>query len=836
MAASNPTAATAARIGPTLPAPGMPARAPRERALVRAATGAGRLLLEDARVCGSALDALLAGLVLAFVVAVGLNGPAQFLGIPRTWEVLLAGAGALAVVGLGGLAGRLVAILVALVGRRLDAALRRLPMVRRAPARIRRIISWPFELVAGLPLGWLGAFAAAMAVVLLAGDGGVLGVLLPASAMGPYVLLAGGVFALIGAATAVVRPAIELPAAAASHHVWRSRLRRGIAVLLASTAVAATGGGSALLLSSGSTAALVAADARLDGTATASTPTTLADPGLPGAFEVRAFSYGSGTDARRPAFGREVLLTTPTVDASKVLSKLGSGADEARDWFWGFGTDAIPLNGLAWMPVGAGPFPLVLVVHGNHAMGDFSEFGYEYLGRHLASRGFITVSVDEDFLNGSWADDWKGSEQLVRAWLLLLHLDQWRTWHEQLTSQFHGMVDLARVALIGHSRGGEAASIAAMLATRPSAPSSLIAPWPLGLHVKAVVGIAPSDGQFGSPVVLKDVDLLELQGGHDADVRGWIGIQQFSRTTVTGDAFKAALWAYRANHGQFSTVWGRSDWGPSGGAQLNLAPLLDPAAQQDVARTAIGAFLEASLHRNAGYRGLFERPMTGREWLPEDIYLVRSVDGNVEPLTLSDPMQPADGLSVTADGFVSQRSSALPLRAIQASQGTRGVELRWDAGGGEASWRLAGLDSRLAALAGPELHLSMANGTEPAPGAGVLDPGVELSTSDGVSVTLPLSRWGALPPPLTVQLSKSGVIDALGGIDLSVSAPVEHVLQTYAIPFADYAAADAAFRPERVTSVRLVVDRASAGAIWLAEVGLADGCAVSSAAERCPSG
>jgi hypothetical protein len=33
-------------------------------------------------------------------------------------------------------------------------------------------------------------------------------------------------------------------------------------------------------------------------------------------------------------------------------------------------------------------------------MGDFSEDGYAYLGEHLATRGFIVASIDEDFLNG----------------------------------------------------------------------------------------------------------------------------------------------------------------------------------------------------------------------------------------------------------------------------------------------------------------------------------------------------------------------------------------------------------------------------------------------------
>ena len=59
----------------------------------------------------------------------------------------------------------------------------------------------------------------------------------------------------------------------------------------------------------------------------------------------------------------------------------------------------------AMVSPGRGPFPLVLMVHGNHLDRDFSDPGYAYLGRHFASHGIIAVSVDENFLNGAWSDN-----------------------------------------------------------------------------------------------------------------------------------------------------------------------------------------------------------------------------------------------------------------------------------------------------------------------------------------------------------------------------------------------------------------------------------------------
>ena len=93
-----------------------------------------------------------------------------------------------------------------------------------------------------------------------------------------------------------------------------------------------------------------------------------------------------------------VSITTDPVDASKLVD-LGSSAKSRND-YWGFSPDSFPINGRVWYPDGEGPFPLVLVVHGNHNMKDFSDPGYDWLGELLASRGYILTSVDMNFING----------------------------------------------------------------------------------------------------------------------------------------------------------------------------------------------------------------------------------------------------------------------------------------------------------------------------------------------------------------------------------------------------------------------------------------------------
>jgi hypothetical protein len=85
----------------------------------------------------------------------------------------------------------------------------------------------------------------------------------------------------------------------------------------------------------------------------------------------------------------------------------------------------------------------------------------------MASRGYIFLSVDENFLNFSFADFINpispsiGRENDARGWMLLEHLKLFRQWNNDPDSRFNGKVDMKNIALMGHSRGGEAVAVAA---------------------------------------------------------------------------------------------------------------------------------------------------------------------------------------------------------------------------------------------------------------------------------------------------------------------------------------------------------------------------------------
>ena len=298
------------------------------------------------------------------------------------------------------------------------------------------------------------------------------------------------------------------------------------------------------------------------------------DPGLPGPFEVLTLYYGSGTDLNRAEYRDSVSMP---VDASKLVS-LGGSAKE-RNEYWGFTPEEMPLNARVWYPDGDGPFPVVLVVHGNHSMKHFSDPGYDYLGELLASRGYILASVDENFINGL------NNENDARGWFLLKHLELFQEFGQDPENPFYGKVDMGKLALMGHSRGGEAVANAAALNRLTHYPDDATVRFDFHFDIKGIVSIAPVDGQYlptGRKVVMEDVSYLTFHGSHDGDVTSFHGLWIYDRLRFTSDDFnfKSAVYVYRANHGQWNTVWQNKDSGARSARSLDLKSQIPQADQR----------------------------------------------------------------------------------------------------------------------------------------------------------------------------------------------------------------------------------------------------------------
>jgi hypothetical protein len=352
------------------------------------------------------------------------------------------------------------------------------------------------------------------------------------------------------------------------------------------------------------------------------------DPTRSGSYQVDSLTYGWGKDRRRKEFGEGADLITPVVDGSHFLDGWEKFPGKMRTSYWKMGPDSLALNGRVWYPEGEGPFPLVLMVHGNHHDRDFSDPGYGYLGRHFASHGIISVSVDENFLNGAWYDFNKGlkTENDCRAWLLLKHLEQWREWNSSDSSVFSGKVDLEQVVLIGHSRGGEAVSIASFFNGLPYYPDNSKESFDFHFGIKGVVAIAPVDGQYwpgGLATPVRDVNYFTIQGSMDADLRSYDGLRQMRRVKFTDSVyhFASGLYVHGANHGQFNQTWGLFDAGYPTYLFLNRQAIIPVKKQEQVALAYLFAFVKESVEPGSGYLPLFKDYRYGRHWLPELVYL-----------------------------------------------------------------------------------------------------------------------------------------------------------------------------------------------------------------------
>jgi dienelactone hydrolase len=564
-------------------------------------------------------------------------------------------------------------------------------------------------------------------------------------------------------------------------------------------------------------------------------PLSMPDPAQKGTYLVRTMTYGAGSDAHRAEFADKAELRTEPVDGSKVLKGWKGFSGWVRTKYWAFDAKRLPLNGRVWYPAGDRSFPLVLIVHGNHLASDFSDPGYEYLGELLASRGYIVVSVDENFLNSMETDVASGlkKENNARGWLLLEHLRVWHEWNGAEGNPFFRKVDTEHIALIGHSRGGEAVAHAAAFNRLPCNPDNAAARFDYGYNIRSIVAIAPADGQYrpaGARTPLENINYFTIQGSHDSDVSSFMGLNQFDRVKFTdgGSWFKSAVYVYAANHGQFNTGWGEFDVGVGIPKRLvNTGALLDAAAQRRIAEGYISAFLDCTLRDVRQYQHLFQDYRSGASWLPKTAYLTQYADSAMKPLCTFDEDIDLSTATVRHGKIASQhltlwREERLALRDGQNED--RAVALGWDRDhqDGEPSYSMAWPAATFELSEKSVLSFCLADGNEdPVPDddktAGEkekpksdeprqpIDLTIEMADVEGHTARLPLSHCSHLQPQIKTPYFKSKLLHSE---DLS-----EPIFQTYLFPLADFRTANADLDLSSTVKIRLVFDRTKSGVV-----------------------
>jgi hypothetical protein len=91
---------------------------------------------------------------------------------------------------------------------------------------------------------------------------------------------------------------------------------------------------------------------------------------------------------------------------------------------------------------------------------------------------------------------------------------------------------MSNIALMGHSRGGEAAPVAAAFNRLSHYPDDATIKFDYNFDIKSIVAIAPVDGQYqpaGKPTPVENVNYLVFHGSHDGDVSAFSGLRQYQR-------------------------------------------------------------------------------------------------------------------------------------------------------------------------------------------------------------------------------------------------------------------------------------------------------------------
>jgi len=505
----------------------------------------------------------------------------------------------------------------------------------------------------------------------------------------------------------------------------------------------------------------------------------LSNPSFPGSYSYAIHFYASAEQRIAP-FPGQVTLLSQTVDMSEILNGW-SGLRRSR---LGFGPDALPLNAQVWMPEGEGPFPITLMVHGNHTSGNRSDGGYAYLGELLASRGIIAASVDQNFLNGSNLYDILSSfglerENGVRAIILLEHLRQWHAWNADPSHVFYNKVDFDNIALIGHSRGGEAAALAAALADLYHYPGngSVILGFPFSINT--VVAIAPTHRQYnpaGMEVSLTGVNYLVLHGGHDKDVSSFMGSDMYSMTDVSDYGMKASVWIKHANHGQFNTIWGRNDMPGLMRLATNRRLLMPLEEQQTMAKVFISAFLEATLHGRDEYAALFRDFAHGADWLPPALYVTDFMDSNMKMLDSFDSgfdlsTSTSQLVSYSAQGFDKWTFTELSSKFRSTN---RVLMLQWGDKDSTQTPIFKAEFAKSAVCMGDRLYVSLSSGNRNYNNSNVSFQ-IRLTDAHGRTSTMHINDFGGVTNPIDAHIFSPLAAAIMG----STSEPV---LQMVSIP------------------------------------------------------
>lgn len=534
----------------------------------------------------------------------------------------------------------------------------------------------------------------------------------------------------------------------------------------------------------------------------------------PPIYEVIKGVYGN--EAYLNKYPSEVQVESETSSASYFINSW----NDTREKHLGFNIYSIPLNAQFYMPKEKGSYPLVVLVHGNHEMTHDSEIGYDYLGTYLAERGYIVASVDENFLNYSTfeselMDAHIGNENDARAYILLSHIKYLEKQNRVENSAFYQQIDMENIALMGHSRGGEAVAVADFFNEVNYLPSDFRKQLGRDFNIKSIVAIAPTDKQYkpaSRPIELDDVNYLLLHGSHDMDVSYMAGGNQYERTTFTGgDFFKTQVWIYGANHGYFNEEWHIADTAFIAGKLHNTGQLISRLQQEDTASQLIYYFLEATLRGKKDYEAGFKN-LKVFEDLPENLYLTQyhhSKDQVIVDYTEDNYLETGtmDGVNIKSSGLSKwyEGTSRLDGRTSMVY----GAYIGWE-GYLTSEYIIDVTQTDLELSLEDAVYLTLADDTKKSQRN--YDMTIELIDGEKNKAILPLSYYGEVQHSIEINLGKFYMIEDIKNR--------ESFFQSFELPLSEFVSESEDFDLSNVEKIILSFPKGEPRVVFLKDLGI----------------
>lgn len=334
-----------------------------------------------------------------------------------------------------------------------------------------------------------------------------------------------------------------------------------------------------------------------------------------GPYEVHTMDYGPGDGVQ---IRTGCVDMSPFAEYSGMIGWINKRLSDYRP-------EEASVSGRIWVPSGVTKCPVLFIVHGNHTAAVPSYLGYDYLGVYLASNGYVVVSVDENIMNmlSSASDENDG-----RAVLLLENMKAVLQANDDTGTPLYHRIDPERIAVAGHSRGGETAALTYLFNDLDAYPDNGNIRFDYHFKISAVIAIAPTVDQYKPgehAVEIRDVSYLLLHGMNDQDVLSVMGEKQYNNIAFSGKAdenyVKACVNILGANHGQFNSFWGRYDLGEEAGSFLNTTGFLSKEDQEKIAKAYFRVFLDRALKGEETYASLLYDNRPFRPFLPETVYV-----------------------------------------------------------------------------------------------------------------------------------------------------------------------------------------------------------------------